>query len=80
LIVGRRKKRIMNNMDEAEVGPFVQLCSKCNTLGHSYKKCTTSYYSNTSNNDVAAPSTSGSGRGHGCGRGRRTSHYNQGMQ
>jgi hypothetical protein len=29
--VGRhKKKRIRNNMDEAEAGPQVQICSKCN--------------------------------------------------
>jgi hypothetical protein len=28
----RKKKRIMNNMDEAEAGPQVQICSKCNIL------------------------------------------------
>jgi hypothetical protein len=52
--IGRRnKKRIRNNMDEAEAGPLVQLCSKCNNPGHSYKRwTTTSYYPNTSTNDV----------------------------
>ena len=66
-------------MDEAEAGPAVQLCSKCNNHGHSYKKCTaTSYACNTQTSsnvdDAAAPS--GSGRG----RGRRSRRYNEGMQ
>jgi hypothetical protein len=78
--IGRRKKMmIRNSMDEGEAGPSVQLCSKCNNPGHSYKKCTTtSYYPNTSTNDVATPSASGSGRGHG--HGHHTSRYNQGVQ
>lgn len=39
--IGRRKtRRIRNNMDEAEAGPRVVICSKCNGIGHSYKKCT----------------------------------------
>jgi hypothetical protein len=78
--IGRRKKMmIRNSMNEGEAGPSVQLCSKCNNPGHSYKKCTTtSYYPNTSTNDVATPSASGSGRGHG--HGHHTSRYNQGVQ
>jgi hypothetical protein len=46
--VGRRKnKRIRNNMDEAEAGPRVQICSKCNNPGHSYKRCTKASYFST---------------------------------
>ena len=69
--VGRRKKkRIRNNMDEAEAGPSVKICSKCNNPGHSYKKCTeASYFSTTT-----APAPSASGRG--C----RSRRYTEGMQ
>ncbi|WVZ83382.1 hypothetical protein U9M48_030540 [Paspalum notatum var. saurae] len=38
--IGRRKtRRIRNNMDDAEAGPRVVICSRCNEFGHSYKKC-----------------------------------------
>ena len=37
--VGTRKnKRIRNNIDESEAGLTVQLCSKCNNSGHTYKR------------------------------------------
>lgn len=42
--IGRRRKRIRNNMDEAEAGRDVPICSKCLTPGHTYKKCTQSAY------------------------------------
>jgi hypothetical protein len=69
-------------MDEAEDGRLVVLYSKCNNLGHTYKKCTATMYacnapSSSNADDVAQPSASGttpSGRG----RGRR-SHRNEGM-
>jgi hypothetical protein len=68
--VGRhRKKRIRNNMDEAEAGPRVQICSKCNNPGHSYKKCTEASYFSTATS--TPPSASA--------RGRRSSRYNEGM-
>ena len=76
--VGRRKKkRIRNNMDAAEAGPSVQICSKCNNPGHSYKKCTAPHYAcnappSSNVSDAAAPS--------GRGRGRRSRRYNEGMQ
>jgi hypothetical protein len=66
----RKKKRIRNNMDEAEARPQGQICSKCNNPGHSYKKCTeTSYFSSATS---TPPSSSA--------RGRRSSRYNEGMQ
>jgi hypothetical protein len=78
----RKKKRIRNNMDEAEAGRSVALCSKCNNPGHTYKKCTATMYAcnapSSSNADhVAQPSTSGSAPS-GRGRGRR-SRRNEGM-
>ena len=43
--VGRRKKkRIRNNMDEAEDGPAVVICYKCHNTGHTYKRCTAPNY------------------------------------
>jgi hypothetical protein len=57
-------------MDEAEAGPRVQICSKCNNLGHSYKKCTEASYFST------ATSTPPSASARGC----RSSRYNEGMQ
>jgi hypothetical protein len=66
----RRKKRIRNNMDEAEARPQVQICSKCNNPGHSYKKCTEASYFSTATS--TPPSASA--------RGRRSSRYNEGMQ
>jgi hypothetical protein len=81
--IGRRKKkRIMNNMDEAKAGHSVALCSKCSNPGHTYKKCTATMYtcnapSFSNANDVAQPSASGSApsrRGHG-----RRSRRNEGM-
>jgi hypothetical protein len=69
--VGRRKKkRIRNNMDEAEVGPQVQICSKCNNPRHSYKKCTEASYFSTATS--TPPSASALGR--------HSSRYNEGMQ
>jgi hypothetical protein len=66
----RKKKRIRNNMDEAEAGPRVQICSKCNNPGHSYKKCIEASYFSTATS--LAPSASA--------RGRRSRRYNEGMQ
>ncbi|WVZ51396.1 hypothetical protein U9M48_002547, partial [Paspalum notatum var. saurae] len=38
--IGRRKtRRIRNNMDDAEAGPRVVICSRCNEFGHTYKTC-----------------------------------------
>jgi hypothetical protein len=69
--VGRRKKkRIGNNMDEAEAGPRVQICSKCNNLGHSYKRCTEASYFSTTTSTLPSASA----------RGHRSSRYNEGMQ
>jgi hypothetical protein len=66
----RKKKRIRNNMDEAEAGPLVQICSKCNNPGHSYKKCTeASYFSSA----TSTPSSASA-------RGRHSSRYNEGIQ
>jgi hypothetical protein len=43
--VGRlKKKRIRNNMDEAEAGAAVVMCYKCLSMGHTYKRCTTTSY------------------------------------
>jgi hypothetical protein len=69
--VGRhKKKRIRNNMDEAEAEPRVQICSKCNNPGHSYKKCTeASYFSTVTSTPPSASA-----------RGRRSGRYNEGMQ
>ena len=72
--VGRRKKkRIRNNMDESEAGSAVQLCSKCNNPGHTYKRCPAAHYAcnapSSSNTAPSQPSGS-SGRGRGR-RGRR---------
>ena len=37
---GRRKtRRIRNDMDESEVGRLQNICSSCNEMGHTYKKC-----------------------------------------
>jgi hypothetical protein len=48
----------MNNMDEAEAGHSVALCSKCNNPRHTYKKCTAIMYAcnapSSSNVDDAA--------------------------
>jgi hypothetical protein len=35
----RQSRRIRNNMDEAEAGKAEKRCSKCNAMGHTYKKC-----------------------------------------
>jgi hypothetical protein len=44
----RKKKKIRNNMDEAEAGPLVVMCYKYHNTGHTYKRCTaTSYACNT---------------------------------
>jgi hypothetical protein len=80
--VGRQKKGIKNKMDEAEVGRLVALCSKCNSPGHTHKKCTARMYAcnapSSSNADGATqPSASGSAPS-GHGRGRR-SRRNEGM-
>jgi hypothetical protein len=66
----RKKKRIRNNMDKAEAGPQVQICSKCNNSGHSYKKCTEATYFST----TTSPAPSASARRH------RSHRYNEGMQ
>jgi hypothetical protein len=69
--VGRcKKKRIRNNMDKAEAGPRVQICSKCNNQGHSYKKCTETSYFSTATSTPPSAST----------RGHRSSRYNERMQ
>jgi hypothetical protein len=69
--IGRRKKkRIRNNMDEAEAGPQGQICSKCNNPRHSYMKCTEASYFSTATS--APPSSSA--------RGGHFSRYNEGMQ
>jgi hypothetical protein len=34
----RKKKRIMNNMDEAEARGAVVMCYKCHNIGHMYKR------------------------------------------
>jgi hypothetical protein len=69
--VGRhKKKRIRNNKDEAGAGPRVQICSKCNNPGHSYKKCIEASYFST----ATSTPPSASARGH------RSSCYNEGMQ
>jgi hypothetical protein len=70
----------MNNMDEAEAGHSVALCSKCNNPGHTYKKCTAIMYacnapSSSNVDDAAQPSASGSAP---SGRGR-CSRRNEGM-
>jgi hypothetical protein len=57
-------------MDEAEAGPQSQICSKCNNLGHSYKKCTEASYFSTPTSTTPAASA----------RGRRSNRYNEGMQ
>jgi hypothetical protein len=68
--VGRRKKkRIRNNMDEAEVGLQVQICSKCNNPGHSYKRCTKASYFSTPTSTPPVASA----------RGRCSSRCNEGM-
>ena len=55
-----KKKRIRNNMDEAEAGRDVPICSKCYEPGHTYKKCKASSYVDStvvgSSNFVADPS------------------------
>jgi hypothetical protein len=66
----QRKKRIRNDMVEAEAGPQVQICSKWNNPGHSYKKCTEAPYFSTS---TSTPPSASAG-------GRRSSRYNEGMQ
>jgi hypothetical protein len=48
-----KKKRIRNNMDEAEAGPAVVMCYKCHNTGHTYKRCTTTSYASN-----APPTTS----------------------
>jgi hypothetical protein len=40
----QNKMMIRNNMDESEVGPDVQFCSKFNNLGHTYKRCIAAHY------------------------------------
>jgi hypothetical protein len=78
--VGRRKKkRIWNNMDEAEAGAAVVMCYKCLSTGHTYKRCTaTSYARNAPPTGsvgslaTSKPSQPPSGRGRECGRGCRT--------
>jgi hypothetical protein len=56
-------------MDEAKARPRVQIFSKCNNPGHSYKKCNeASYFSTTTSTPPSASA-----------RGRRSSRYNEGM-
>jgi hypothetical protein len=40
----RKKKRIRNNIDEAEARPVVVMCYKCHNTGHMYKRCTSPNY------------------------------------
>ena len=55
---GRRKtRRIRNDMDDAEAGPRVIICSKCNDFGHTYKKCTAEPQGRVSNIPEAASSS-----------------------
>jgi hypothetical protein len=78
--VGRRKKkRVRNNMDEAEAGPLVVMCYKCHNTGHTYKRFTaTSYACNApptasvGSSATSGPSQPPSGRGRRRGRERRT--------
>jgi len=58
--IGRRKtRRIRNNMDDAEAGPRVVICSRCNEFGHSYKKCKSTGQGTVSN----IPETGSSSQG-----------------
>jgi hypothetical protein len=75
----RKKKRIRNNMDEAEAGAAVVMCYKCLNTGHTYKRCTTTSYACNAPPSVSAGSSATSGPsqppsrcGHGRGCGRRT--------
>jgi hypothetical protein len=70
-----KKKRIRNNVDEAEAGAAVVMCYKCLSTGHTYKRCTaTSYACNAPPTGgvgslaTLGPSQAPSGRGRGCGR------------
>jgi hypothetical protein len=70
-----KKKRIRNNVDEAEAGAAVVMCYKCLSTGHTYKRCTaTSYACNApptgsvGSSATLGPSQAPSGRGRGCGR------------
>jgi len=58
--IGRRKtRRIRNNMDDAEAGPRVVICSRCNEFGYSYKKCNSTAQGTTGN----IPETGSSSQG-----------------
>jgi len=58
--IGRRKmRRIRNDMDEAEAGPRIVICSKCNEFGHTYKKCSNTPTGTISNIFEAGPSSNG---------------------
>jgi hypothetical protein len=78
--VGRRKKkRIRNNMDEAEDGAAVVMCYKFLNTGHTYKRCTSTSYAcnapptaSVGSSETSVPSQPPSGRGRRHGRGRRT--------
>jgi hypothetical protein len=78
--VGRRKKkRIRNNMDEAEAGAVIVMCYKCLSRGRTYKRCTTTSYAcnapptgSVRSSATLGPSQPPSERGRGGGRGRRT--------
>jgi hypothetical protein len=78
--VGRReKKRIRNNMDEAEAGALVVMCYKRHNTGHMYKRCTTTSYAcnappttSVGSSATSGPSQPSSRRGSGRGRGRST--------
>jgi hypothetical protein len=78
--VGRRKKRIRNNMDEAKARAALLMCYNCHNTGHTYKRYTaTSYACNTpatvsmGSSATSGPSQPPSGCGRERGRGRRTS-------
>ena len=58
--IGRRKmRRIRNDMNEAEAGPRIVICSKCNEFGHTYKKCSNTPTGTISNIFEAGPSSNG---------------------
>jgi hypothetical protein len=73
--IGRhKKKRIRNNMDEAEAGAAVVMCYKCLSTGHTYKRCTATSYacnapptgsvgSSATSKPSQVPSECGRGRG-----------------
>jgi hypothetical protein len=78
--VGRqKKKRIRNNMDEAEDGAAIVMCYKCLSMGYTYKRCTTTSYAynapptgSVGSSATSGPSQPPSGRGRGHKHGRRS--------